>query len=170
MRDQCTKVRLRFHSRRPRKRSCDSMSCSSSCARSNPARALVGLLVWSLAIRRSAASTRSCARCKSATLYCRGSGRVRLRRAPFDILLATMAAVSCFAVAIGPLRFPERPSQSNIFSAALRARRGNLWVALSRDGHRSSSPLPTLSRRYGSQCLLIEVKRSAMLRRSNSGF
>ena len=43
------------HSRRPRKRSCDSMMCSSSCARSNPARPLLGLLVWSLSIRRSAA-------------------------------------------------------------------------------------------------------------------
>jgi len=32
------------HSRRPRKRSCDSMTDSWSCARSNPARPLLGLL------------------------------------------------------------------------------------------------------------------------------
>src|SRR5262249_25546194 len=44
------------------------MMCSSSCARSNPARSLSGLLVWSLSIRRSAASTRSRARSKSATV------------------------------------------------------------------------------------------------------
>jgi hypothetical protein len=55
----------RRHSRRPRKRSCDSMMCSSNCARSNPARALLTLLVWSLSIRRSAASTRSRAPSKS---------------------------------------------------------------------------------------------------------
>src|SRR5262249_18813200 len=48
------------------------MTCSSSCARSNPARPLSGLLVWSWSIRRSAASTRSRARSKSATVYCRG--------------------------------------------------------------------------------------------------
>jgi hypothetical protein len=84
------------------------MTFSSSCARSNPARPLLGLLVWSLAIRRFAASARSCARSKSATVYCRGSGRVRFLRGPFDALLARMAALSCFAVAIGPLRFSER--------------------------------------------------------------
>src|ERR1700730_18667883 len=84
------------------------MTFSSSCARSNPARPLLGLLVWSLAIRRFAASARSCARSKSATVYCRGSGRVRFLRGPFDALLARMAALSRFAIAIGPLRFSER--------------------------------------------------------------
>jgi hypothetical protein len=49
-----------------------------------------------LTIRRSAASTRSCARSKSATVYCRGSGRVRFLRRPFDALLARMAALTCF--------------------------------------------------------------------------
>jgi hypothetical protein len=44
------------------------MMCSSNCARSNPARPLFGLLVWSLSIRRSAAATRSRARSKSATV------------------------------------------------------------------------------------------------------
>jgi hypothetical protein len=44
---------------RPRKRSCDSMTDSWSCARSNPARPLLGLLLRSLSIRRSAAATRS---------------------------------------------------------------------------------------------------------------
>jgi hypothetical protein len=54
-------------SRRPRKRSCDSMTDSSSCARSNPARPLLGLLPRSLSIRRSAAATRSRARSRSVT-------------------------------------------------------------------------------------------------------
>ena len=40
--------------RRPRKRSCDSMTDSSSCARSSPARPRLGLFVRSLS-RRSAA-------------------------------------------------------------------------------------------------------------------
>ena len=53
----------------------------------NPARPLSGLLLRSLSIRRSAAATRSRARSRSATVYCRGSGRVRflarsLRRPP----------------------------------------------------------------------------------------
>jgi len=94
-----------YHSRRPRKRNCDSMMCTSSCARFNPARLLSGLLVCSLSIRRSAASTRSRARSKSATVYCRGPGRVRFPRRPFDALLVRMAALSCFATAIWPLRF-----------------------------------------------------------------
>jgi len=76
------------------------MMCSSSCARSNPARPLLGLLVWSLSIRRSAAATRSRARSRSATVYCRGPGRVRFPRDPFDALLARIAAVSFFAAAI----------------------------------------------------------------------
>ena len=72
----------------------NSMTCSSSCARSNPARPLLGLFVRSLSIRRSAASTRSRARSRSATVYWRGSGRVRFLRGPFDALLARMAALS----------------------------------------------------------------------------
>jgi hypothetical protein len=45
--------------RSPRKRSCDSMTDSSSCARSSPARPRLGLFVRSLSIRRSAAEGRS---------------------------------------------------------------------------------------------------------------
>ena len=86
----------------------NSMTCSSSCARSNPARPLLGLFVRSLSIWRSAASTRSRARSRSATVYCRGSGRVRFLRGPFEAFLARTAALSCFAVAIGPFRFSER--------------------------------------------------------------
>jgi hypothetical protein len=66
------------------------------------------LLVWSLSIRRPAVSTRSRARSKSAMVYCRGSGRVRFPRGPFDALLMRMAALSLFAVAIGAFRFSER--------------------------------------------------------------
>jgi hypothetical protein len=77
-------------------RSCDSMLFSSSCARSNPARPRLGLLVWSLSIRRSAASTRSRARCRSATVYCRGCCRVRFPRGPFGALFAGMADLCCF--------------------------------------------------------------------------
>src|SRR5262249_39140701 len=108
------------HSRRPRKRNCDSMMCSSSCARSNPARPLLGLLLWSLSIRRSAAATRSRARSKSATVYCRGPGRVRFPRCPFDALRATMAALSCFAGAIWPLRFSKRTASIKTYSVRLR--------------------------------------------------
>jgi hypothetical protein len=75
-------ARLRHHSSRPRKRNCNSMMRNSTCARSNPAPPLLGLLVWSLSIRRSAASTRSRARSKSAMVYCRGSGRVLSRAVP----------------------------------------------------------------------------------------
>ncbi len=52
--------------------SLNSMTCSLSCARSKPACPLLGLFVRSLSIRRSAASTRSRARFRSATVYCRG--------------------------------------------------------------------------------------------------
>ena len=52
------------------------MTDSSSCARFNPARPLLELHMGSLSIWRSAAATRSRARSKSATVYCRGSGRV----------------------------------------------------------------------------------------------
>ena len=101
------RARLSHHSRRPRKRSCDSMMDSSSCARFNPARPLLGLLLRSLSIRRSAAATRSRARFRSATVYCRGSGRVRFLRGPFAGLLVT-AALSCFPIAIVPLRLSRR--------------------------------------------------------------
>ena len=70
-------VTNQHHSRRPRERSCNSMKDSSSCARFNPARPLLELLIRSLSIRRSAAATRSRARSKSTTVYCRGSGRMR---------------------------------------------------------------------------------------------
>ena len=130
-------ARLRVHPNRlpsPGKRSCDSMMCSSSCARSNPARPLLGLLVWSLSIRRSAAATRFRARSRSATVYCRGPGRVRFPRDPFDALLARMAAVSFFAAAVWPLRFSKRtasiaPSRRRALSS--RARRGvHGWLPL----------------------------------------
>ena len=94
------------HSRRPRNRSCDSMMWSASCARFKPGRPLLEWPVYSLAIRRSAARTRSRARSKSVMLYCRGSGRVRFPRGPFAGLLARTTALSCFAVATGLLHFP----------------------------------------------------------------
>src|SRR4029077_19518164 len=81
---------------RPRERSCDLMTDSSSCALFNPARPLLELLMGSLSIRRFAAATRSRARSKSATVYCRGSGRVRFLRGRFAALLPGM---SCFPVA-----------------------------------------------------------------------
>jgi hypothetical protein len=90
------KLAERPQSRRPRKPSCDSMMCSSSCARCNPTRPLLRSLVWSLSIRRSAASTRSRARSKSATVYCRGCCRVRFPRGPFDALFAKMDDLGCF--------------------------------------------------------------------------
>ena len=101
----------------PGKRSCDSMMCSSSCARSSPARPRLGLFVRSLSIRRSAAATRSRARSKSAMVYCRGFGRVRFLRGPLATLLARMAALSCFPVAIGPLRFFRRIPPIKIMAA-----------------------------------------------------
>jgi hypothetical protein len=84
------------------------MTDSSSCARFNPARPLFGLLLRSLAIRRSAAATRSRARSRSARVHRRGSGRTRFLRGPFATLLARMAALSCFPVAIVPLRLSRR--------------------------------------------------------------
>jgi hypothetical protein len=74
--------------RRSRKRSCDIMTDSSSCARSSPARPQLGLFVRSLSIRRSAAATRSHARSQSAMVYCRGFGRVRFLRGAFAAILA----------------------------------------------------------------------------------
>ena len=76
------------------------MTDSSRCARSSPARPLLALLLRSLSIRRSAAATRSRARSRSATVYCRGAGRVRFLRGPFATLLARIAALSCYPVAI----------------------------------------------------------------------
>jgi hypothetical protein len=105
------------------------MMCSSNRARSNPGRPLLGLLVWSLSIRRSAAATRSRARSKSATVYCGGPGRVRFLRDPFDALLARMTAVRFFAAAIWSLRFSERTASIKTYSVRLRERsRGNLGV------------------------------------------
>ena len=78
-----------YHSGRPRKRNCDSITCSSNCARFNPARALLGLPVWSWSIRRSAAAIRSRTRSRSATVYWRGFARVRFPRGPLDALLAS---------------------------------------------------------------------------------
>ena len=109
----------RHHSRRPRKRSCDSMMCSSCCARSNPARALLGLLVWSLSIRRSAAATRSRARSRLATVYCRGCGRVRFPRGPFDALFVGMADLGCFTVFLSGIA----SMQYNRLSLSLNARK-----------------------------------------------
>jgi hypothetical protein len=139
------------HSRRPRKRSCDSQSQTGDArgwsgrgsnytsfgsldrnweqklrfdrpeswyavskgrypveGADQPCSPAAAQLVWSLSIRRSAAATRSRARSKSATVYCRGPGRVRFLRDPFDALLARMTAVSFFAAAIWSLRFSER--------------------------------------------------------------
>jgi hypothetical protein len=80
------------HPSRPRKRSCDSMTDSSSCARFNPARPRLGLPLRSFSVRRSAAATRSHARSKSTTVYCRGSGRVRFFRGPLAVLRTRIAA------------------------------------------------------------------------------
>jgi hypothetical protein len=91
--------------RRPRNRSCDSITDNSSCARFKPARALSELRLRSLSIRRSAAATRSRARSKSATVYCGGSRRVRFFLGPFVTLLARTAALSRVPVAIVPFRF-----------------------------------------------------------------
>jgi hypothetical protein len=91
------------HCTRQRKRSCNSTTDSSRCARFNPARPLLGWLVQSLSIRRSAAATRSRARSKSATVYCRGSSRLRFLRGPFAAFLAGITATSSFPVAIVPL-------------------------------------------------------------------
>jgi hypothetical protein len=92
-----------YHSTRPRKRSCVSITDNSSCARFKPARPRSGSRLRSLSIRRSAAATRSRARSRSVTVYCRGSGRVRFFRGPFAVLLARMATLCCFQVPIVPL-------------------------------------------------------------------
>jgi hypothetical protein len=68
------------------------MSDSSSYARS--ACPLLGLLLQSFSIRRSIAATRSRARSRSATVYCRGSDRVRFLRGPCAALLERMAVLS----------------------------------------------------------------------------
>jgi hypothetical protein len=39
-------------------------------------------------------------------VYCRGSGRVRFFRGPLVVLGTSMAALSCFPVAIVPLNEP----------------------------------------------------------------
>jgi len=106
------------HSRRPRKRSCDSITDNSSCARFKPARPLSGLWLRSLSIRRSAAATRSLARSKSATVYCRGSGRVRFFLGPFVTLLAGMAALSRFPLVIVPPQLFRWIDQASMFGAA----------------------------------------------------
>ena len=126
------RVRSSHHSRRPRKRSCDSMMDSSSCARRNPARPLLGLLLRSLSIRRSAAATRSRARSRSAMVYCRGSGRARFLRGPFAALLARMAALGCFPGAIVPLRLSRRiPPLKHIRRGFVTRVRANLRAAWS---------------------------------------
>jgi hypothetical protein len=124
------------------------MTFSSSCARSNPARPLLGLLVWSWAIRRFAASARSCAGSKSATVYCRGSGRVRFLRGPFDALLARMAVLSCFAVAIGPLRFSERTvAIKHVQRSFARPAPGHRRVSQCRTlAHSTIAPMPAQTR------------------------
>jgi len=130
------RARSSHHSRRPRKRSCDSMTDSSSCARSSPARPRLGLFVRSLSIRRSAAATRSRARSKSAMVYCRGFGRVRFLRGPFAALLARMAALSCFPVRhwATPI-FPADPANQT-YSARRRepsrANLGSAWMCVPR--------------------------------------
>jgi hypothetical protein len=96
------------HPRRPRNRSCDSITDNSSCARFKPARALSELRLRSLSIRRSAAATRSRARSKSATVYCGGSRRVRFFLGPFVTLLVRTAALSRVPVAIVPFRLFRR--------------------------------------------------------------
>ena len=87
----------RRHSMMPRRRSSDSMVYKLSCARSRPARALSGLLVWSLPTRRCAASTRSRARSRSTKVYWRGFGRVFLpgRRTAAKRALDLPAADAC---------------------------------------------------------------------------
>ena len=114
--------------------SLNSMTCSLSCARSKPA---LELFVRSLSIRRSAASTRSRARFRSASVYCLGSGRVRFLR-PFDALLARKAALSRFAVAIGPLRFSERIPPIKHIWRGFASRVAVILGVWSRADHRSS--------------------------------
>jgi hypothetical protein len=56
--------------------------------------------------QRGTWSAPSRARSKSTTVYCRGSGRVRFFRGPLVVLGTSMAALSCFPVAIVPLNEP----------------------------------------------------------------
>jgi len=141
------------------------MTCSSSCARSNPARPLLGLLVWLLAfgvppplpgLVRAPNRQRCTAGAPAACAF---------RRGPFDVLLATMAALSCFAVAIGPLRFSERPSQST-YSAQL-CERGAVIFGSHRVGLATARRRLSRSHRHVSQCLLLGVNRSSVLRCGN---
>ena len=81
------------------------MTDSSSCALFNPARPLLELLMGSLSIWRFAAATRSRARFKSATVYCRGSGRVRFLRGRFAALFAEDELLPSRHV---PLRLPSQ--------------------------------------------------------------
>jgi hypothetical protein len=61
-------------------------------------------------------------------MYCRGPGRVRFPRRPFDALLASMAALSCFA-ANWPLRFSKQTASIKTYLVRPRERsRGNLGV------------------------------------------
>jgi hypothetical protein len=54
---------------------------------------------------------------------------VRFPRRPFDALRARVAALSCFAAAIWPLRFSKRTGSIKTYSVRLRERsRGNLGV------------------------------------------
>ena len=102
--------------RRPRKRSCASMTASSSCARPNPARPQLGLLLRSLSIsvlRRcypvSCAPRQPCTERRRPRAFSCG---------PFAALLARMAALSCFPVTIAPVDYPCGSSQSNMLGAA----------------------------------------------------
>ena len=87
---------------------CDSITDSSSCARSTP-RAPgwdCFCVVVDSALRRRYPV--SCALQVGNGVLPRGSGRVRFLRGPFAALLARMAALSCFPVAIVPLRLSRR--------------------------------------------------------------
>jgi hypothetical protein len=54
---------------------------------------------------------------------------VRFPRRPFDALLASIAALSCFAAAIWPLRFSNQTGSITTYSVRPRERsRGNLGV------------------------------------------
>jgi hypothetical protein len=99
------------NSRSPRKRSCASTIDNSRCARTSPERPRLGMFEHSLSLRRSAAATRSRARCRSARLYCRGFGRVCFLRVPFASLLARTAALCRFRVGNGPLRFSQHDAR-----------------------------------------------------------
>src|SRR5262249_38717602 len=85
----------------------------------------------SLSFRRPACAPRSRARSNSATGSARAPGRVRFPRRPFDALLARMAALTCFAAPIWPLRFSERSAPIKTYSARLRepsrANLGGAW-------------------------------------------